>query len=108
MKRKLSFNQTLLVGSLLFGLYFGAGNLIFPIELGQNSGTNLYKVVLGFIISGVGLPILGVVASAISKNDSLFEMGKTVNDKFAYFFPNKIPLLNKIEENPTKIPKKIK
>lgn len=86
MKRKLSFNQTLLVGSLLFGLYFGAGNLIFPIELGQNSGTNLYKVVLGFIISGVGLPILGVVASAISKNDSLFEMGKTVSDKFAYFF----------------------
>lgn len=86
MKRKLSFNQTLLVGSLLFGLYFGAGNLIFPIELGQNSGTNLYKVVLGFIISGVGLPILGVVASAISKNDSLFEMGKTVNNKFAYFF----------------------
>lgn len=76
MKKKLSFNQTLLVGSLLFGLYFGAGNLIFPIELGQNSGNNLYKVVLGFIISGVGLPLLGVVASAISKNDSLFEMGK--------------------------------
>lgn len=86
MKKKLNFNQTLLVGSLLFGLYFGAGNLIFPIELGQNSGFNLYKVVLGFIISGVGLPLLGVVASAISKNDSLFEMGKTVGNKFAYFF----------------------
>lgn len=86
MKKKLNFNQTLLVGSLLFGLYFGAGNLIFPIELGQNSGYNLYKVVLGFIISGVGLPLLGVVASAISKNDSLFEMGKTVGNKFAYFF----------------------
>lgn len=86
MKKKLSFNQTLLVGSLLFGLYFGAGNLIFPIELGQNSGNNLYKVVLGFIISGVGLPLLGVVASAISKNDSLFEMGKTVSNKFAFIF----------------------
>ena len=86
MKKKLNFNQTLLVGSLLFGLYFGAGNLIFPIELGQNSGFNLYKVVLGFIIIGVGLPLLGVVASAISKNDSLFEMGKTVGNKFAYFF----------------------
>lgn len=86
MKKKLNFSQTLLIGSLLFGLYFGAGNLIFPIELGQNSGYNLYKVVLGFIISGVGLPLLGVVASAISKNDSLFEMGNTVSDKFAYIF----------------------
>ena len=86
MKKKLNFSQTLLIGSLLFGLYFGAGNLIFPIELGQNSGYNLYKVVLGFIISGVGLPLLGVGASAISKNDSLFEMGKTVSDKFAYIF----------------------
>ena len=86
MKKKLNFSQTLLIGSLLFGLYFGAGNLIFPIELGQNSGYNLYKVVLGFTISGVGLPLLGVVASAISKNDSLFEMGKTVSDKFAYIF----------------------
>ena len=86
MKKKLNFNQTPPAGSLLFGLYFGAGNLIFPIELGQNSGYNLYKVVLGFIISGVGLPLLGVVASAISKNDSLFEMGKTVGNKFAYFF----------------------
>lgn len=86
MKKKLNFSQTLLIGSLLFGLYFGAGNLIFPIELGQNSGYNLYKVVLGFIISGVGLPLLGVVASAISKNDGLFEMGKTVSAKFAYIF----------------------
>ena len=84
--KKLSTSQFLQVSVMLFGLFFGAGNLIFPIELGQNSGTNLYKVVLGFIISGVGLPILGVVASAISKNDSLFEMGKTVSDKFAYFF----------------------
>lgn len=92
MKKKLNFNQTLLVGSLLFGLYFGAGNLIFPIELGQNSGSNLYLVTLGFIISGVGLPLLGVVASAISKNDSLFEMGQTVSNKFAFIFTSALYL----------------
>lgn len=86
MKKKLNFSETLLVGSLLFGLYFGAGNLIFPIELGQNSGTNLLLVSLGFVISGVGLPLLGVVASAISKNDSLFDMCKTVGIKFAFVF----------------------
>lgn len=92
MKKKLNFKQTLLVGSLLFGLYFGAGNLIFPIELGQNSGSNLYLVTLGFIISGVGLPLLGVVASAISKNDSLFEMGQTVGYKFAFVFTSALYL----------------
>lgn len=86
MKKKLNLNQTILVGSLLFGLYFGAGNLIFPIELGQNSGSNLYLVTIGFIISGVGIPLLGVVASAISKSDSLFEMCKAGGIKFAFIF----------------------
>ncbi|MSS78380.1 branched-chain amino acid transport system II carrier protein [Anaerococcus sp. WCA-380-WT-2B] len=92
MKKKLNFSQTLLIGSLLFGLYFGAGNLIFPIEIGQNSGSNLYLVTLGFIISGVGIPLLGVVASAISKSDSLFEMGQTAGNKFAYVFTSALYL----------------
>lgn len=92
MKKKLNFSETLLVGSLLFGLYFGAGNLIFPIELGQNSGTNLLLVSLGFVISGVGLPLLGVVASATSKNDSLFDMCKTVGLKFAFVFTTSLYL----------------
>lgn len=92
MKKNLTLSQTLLVGSLLFGLYFGAGNLIFPIELGQNSGSNLYLVIIGFIISGVGLPLLGIVASAISKSDSLFEMGEIVGNKFAFVFTSALYL----------------
>lgn len=86
MREKLKFNETVLVGSLLFGLFFGAGNLIFPVELGQQSGFNGTMAILGFLISGVGLPILGVVASAISSSDSLYEMALPVSRKYAIFF----------------------
>ncbi|MCT7893916.1 MAG: branched-chain amino acid transport system II carrier protein, partial [Lactobacillus iners] len=36
--RKLSLKEYLVVSSLLFGLFFGAGNLIFPLHLGQLAG----------------------------------------------------------------------
>ena len=48
MKEKLTFNQNLLVGSLLFGLFFGAGNLIFPVQLGQMAGSNTLSATIGF------------------------------------------------------------
>lgn len=86
MKKKLSFKEVLLVGSLLFGLYFGAGNLIFPLELGQRSGVNLIPVTIGFLLSGVGLPILGIIATGLSDSQSLFESAKPAGNFFAYFF----------------------
>lgn len=83
---KLTFHENLLVGSLLFGLFFGAGNLIFPVELGQRSGANVWAVTLGFLISGVGLPVLGVVASAWSSSNSLYEMALPASKAYASFF----------------------
>ena len=44
----------LLTGLLLFGIFFGAGNLIFPPALGVNSGENFWPALLGFVVSGVG------------------------------------------------------
>src|SRR5690625_6599393 len=79
MKEKLNFKSTLLVGSLLFGLFFGAGNLIFPVQLGQLAGANTLPATIGFLITGVGLPILGVIASALSKSESLYDMAQPVN-----------------------------
>ena len=86
MKKKLEFKEILLVGSLLFGLFFGAGNIIFPLELGQGSASNLRPVTLGFLATGVGLPILGVIAAALSESESLFDLAKPAGKKFAYFF----------------------
>lgn len=86
MKKTLNFKQILLIGSLLFGLFFGAGNLIFPLKMGQDAGSNIGPVTLGFLLSGVGLPILGVVAAAMSDSQSLFDIAVPAGKKFAYFF----------------------
>ena len=86
MREKLSFKESLLIGSLLFGLFFGAGNLIFPVELGQRSGDNGILAIIGFLLSGVGIPVIGVVASALSKSESLYEMALPVSRKYSIFF----------------------
>lgn len=86
MKEKLGFHQNLLIGSLLFGLFFGAGNLIFPVQMGQQAGSNTYAATIGFLITGVGLPILGIIASALSRSESLFDMAKPVSSHYASIF----------------------
>lgn len=85
MKEKLALNQNLLIGSLLFGLFFGAGNLIFPVKLGQSAGSNTLIATIGFLITGVGLPMLGIVASALSRSESLVEMAAPVGKNYGIF-----------------------
>lgn len=86
MKEKLSFQQNLLIGSLLFGLFFGAGNLIFPVQMGQEAGRNTLTATIGFLITGVGLPMVGIVASALSKSESLFDMARPISSRYASIF----------------------
>ena len=86
MKEKLKFQQNLLIGSLLFGLFFGAGNLIFPVQMGQQAGNHVFAATIGFLITGVGLPILGIIASAISKSESLFDMARPISSRYASIF----------------------
>ena len=69
MKQKLSFKEYIYVASMLFGMFFGAGNLIFPVYMGQVAGRNMWAAVLGFLITGVGLPLLGVAALGISRSN---------------------------------------
>ena len=52
------------VGFMLFAIFFGAGNLIFPPKLGLESGGHFLPAILGFITTGVGLPLLGIIVSA--------------------------------------------
>lgn len=86
MKEKLSFNQNLLIGSLLFGLFFGAGNLIFPVQMGQLAGEHTFSATIGFLIAGVGLPMLGIIGSALSQSESLFDMARPIGSKYSILF----------------------
>lgn len=86
MKEKLGFHQNLLIGSLLFGLFFGAGNLIFPVQMGQQAGNHTFAATIGFLITGVGLPIVGIIASALSRSESLFHMARPVSSRYASIF----------------------
>ncbi|MFC5604490.1 branched-chain amino acid transport system II carrier protein [Sporosarcina koreensis] len=86
MQTKLSFSSYLLIGIMLFALFFGAGNLIFPAQLGQNAGTNLWPAVIGFLITGVGLPFLGILAMGFSGSRNLQDLASRVHPVYAVLF----------------------
>lgn len=66
MQNKLSKMEILTIGLMLFSIFFGAGNLIFPPVLGQAAGTHLLPAIVGFLVTGVGLPLLGVLAIGLA------------------------------------------
>ena len=86
MEKKLSSKDYLYLGSMLFGLFFGAGNLIFPVHMGQESGANVWPAIIGFLITGIGLPFLGIIAIGISGENGLFDLASRVHKGYGYFF----------------------
>lgn len=86
MKKTLTWKQRILVGGTLFGMFFGAGNLIFPVHLGQLAGQNVLPAMIGFIITAVGIPILGVAAIGITHSDGLQTLSAKVGKGYSYFF----------------------
>lgn len=67
-------------------MLFGAGNLIFPVHLGQLAGSNCFLAAIGFILSAVLLPIAGVAAIGFSNSSGLFAMTKKISPAFGYIF----------------------
>lgn len=55
--------NTLIIGFMLFAFFFGSGNLIFPPKLGFESGQFFAPAIIGFILTGVGLPLLSLMIS---------------------------------------------
>lgn len=76
----------LILGSVLFGMFFGAGNLIFPVNVGQNAGNTFTIATIGFTISGVLLPVLAVIFTATSNSDNLEDLLSSFNSKYARIF----------------------
>ncbi|MBG0962836.1 branched-chain amino acid transport system II carrier protein [Bacillus sp. SRB1LM] len=77
--------EILLISLMLFSMFFGAGNLIFPPFLGYEAGEHVWISLVGFIISATGLPILGVIA--IAKAGSFQTLAGRVHSSFAIIFP---------------------
>ena len=84
MTQALKGRKLLLVGFTLFSMFFGAGNLIFPPDLGAKAGTNFWPAFLGLAISAVGLPVAGVIA--VARADGLDKLAGRVHPVFAQVF----------------------
>lgn len=86
MENKLPFSRYFVIGVMLFALFFGAGNLIFPAALGQNAGSNVWMAVTGFLITGIGLPFLGILAMGFSGSRNLQELASRVHPLYGVIF----------------------
>lgn len=86
MKKRLTVSQRILVAGTLFGMFFGAGNLIFPVHLGQLAGSNVLPAMIGFIITAVTIPILGVAAIGSTHSDGLQGLASKVGRRWGYVF----------------------
>jgi LIVCS family branched-chain amino acid:cation transporter len=81
-----------IIGFMLFALFFGAGNLIYPPILGMESGTSYLAAISGFVITGVGLPILAVTAISFVKDDAR-ELADRVHPMFGLIFTSVVYLV---------------
>lgn len=71
---------------MLFSMFFGAGNLIFPPMLGAESGDHFVSSLFGFLVTGVALPLLAIFALVMSGSD-LHAIASKGGKVFAAFFP---------------------
>ncbi|HDU8609816.1 TPA: branched-chain amino acid transport system II carrier protein [Morganella morganii] len=60
-----STKDMLVLGMMVFALFLGAGNIIFPPMAGYHSGTDWFSSSLGFIVTGVVLPFLTLITVAV-------------------------------------------
>lgn len=67
--KKLSFFGVFTLGLAIFTMFFGAGNIVFPLILGRETGDKIPIAMLGFILSAVIVPILGVIATISYEGD---------------------------------------
>ena len=82
----LSTRAYLAIGMMLFALFFGAGNLIFPAALGQQAGSNVGWALFGFVLTGVGLPLLGVAAMGYSSCKDVEELASRVHPIYGLLY----------------------
>lgn len=81
---RINRHQMVKISFVLFSMFFGAGNLIFPPFLGQNAAAQTPMALLGFLLTAVVLPVLGVIV--VSQFDGLDKLGAKVSPGFSVVF----------------------
>ncbi|KOR24853.1 branched-chain amino acid transport system II carrier protein [Clostridium sp. L74] len=80
--KKTSAKDFIVIGFALFAMFFGAGNLIFPPYMGKLVGDQAPIAIIGFLITGVGLPLSGIIACA-KINGTFSDISGRVGRKFS-------------------------
>ena len=75
-----------LTGLLLFGIFFGAGNLIFPPALGVQSGSHFWPAIAGFVLSGVGIAIITLIFGTLNPKGYIHEISRKIAPWFAIVY----------------------
>lgn len=80
--KKFKTKDVITVGFALFAMFFGAGNMIIPPYIGLQTGESWNSALIGFGLSGIGLPLLGIIAMAKNKG-SLEQFAGKVSHRFS-------------------------
>lgn len=88
--KKLTRSELLQVSIMLFGLFFGAGNLIFPPLLGNQAGTATYLALFAFSLTAVLFPVMGAII--VGKTNGLSNLSNRVGPVFSVVFTTAIYL----------------
>lgn len=83
--RKLSPFQMLALGLLLFAMFLGAGNTIFAPMVGQAAGSEMWIPMSGFLITGVGLVLLAIVALTMA-GGTVEQLASRVHPVYSFVF----------------------
>ena len=82
--KALTSKQSLFVGVTLFSMFFGAGNLILPPLLGLQASGETAPAMVGFLVTGIGLPVLGIISVGLA--GTVRKLASRVHPIFAHVF----------------------
>ena len=86
--KQFSRSQTIIIGLTIFSMFFGAGNLIYPLKLGVKAGEKNFFAIIGFMLTGIVLPLLGLIAIILFNGDYkafFYRLGKIPGSLFILF-----------------------
>ncbi|MBN1549160.1 branched-chain amino acid transport system II carrier protein [Candidatus Babeliales bacterium] len=79
--------QIISLGVALFAIFFGAGNVVFPLDLGRMMGDHVTPAIVGIFFSAVVMPLLGLFSGVLFGGDyrAFFQrLGKKSGELWAF------------------------